>query len=31
VLNEAECKRLQMGSFLSVTRGTLEPAYLIVL
>ena len=31
VLNEAECRRLQMGSFLSVTRGTQEPAYLIVL
>ena len=31
VLNEAECRRLQMGSFLSVTRGTHEPAYLIVL
>jgi leucyl aminopeptidase len=31
VLNEAECRRLQMGSFLSVTAGTTEPAYLIVL
>ena len=31
VLNEAECRRLQMGSFLSVTDGTEEPAYLIVL
>ena len=31
VLNEAECRRLQMGSFLSVTAGTEEPAYLIVL
>ena len=31
VLNEAECKRLGMGSFLSVTAGTEEPAYLIVL
>jgi leucyl aminopeptidase len=31
VLNEAECRRLQMGSFLSVTNGTEEPAYLIVL
>ena len=31
VLNETECRRLQMGSFLSVTRGTQEPAYLIVL
>ena len=30
VLNEAECKRLGMGSFLSVTNGTEEPAYLIV-
>jgi len=30
VLNEAECKRLGMGSFLSVTAGTEEPAYLIV-
>jgi len=30
VLNEAECKRLSMGSFLSVTAGTEEPAYLIV-
>ena len=26
VLNEAECKRLGMGSFLSVTEGTEEPA-----
>lgn len=31
VLNEAECRRLQMGSFLSVTAGTEEPAYMIVL
>jgi len=31
VLNETECRRLQMGSFLSVTGGTEEPAYLIVL
>ena len=31
VLNEAECRRLKMGSFLSVTAGTEEPAYLIVL
>lgn len=31
VLNEGECRRLQMGSFLSVTAGTEEPAYLIVL
>jgi leucyl aminopeptidase len=30
-LNEAECRRLGMGSFLSVTNGTEEPAYLIVL
>ncbi|MGH8174945.1 MAG: leucyl aminopeptidase [Steroidobacter sp.] len=30
-LNEAECRRLGMGSFLSVTEGTEEPAYLIVL
>lgn len=30
-LNEAECRRLQMGSFLSVTHGTEEPAYVIVL
>jgi len=31
VLNEAECRRLKMGSFLSVTNGTEEPARLIVL
>ncbi|HET9444778.1 MAG TPA: leucyl aminopeptidase [Steroidobacteraceae bacterium] len=31
VLNETECRRLQMGSFLSVTAGTKEPAYMIVL
>ena len=31
VLNEAECRRLKMGSFLSVTEGTVEPARLIVL
>jgi leucyl aminopeptidase len=31
VLNEAECRRLKMGSFLSVTAGTEEPAYMIVL
>ena len=31
VLNETECRRLEMGSFLSVTHGTEEPAYLIVL
>jgi leucyl aminopeptidase len=31
VLNEAECRRLKMGSFLSVTEGTDEPARLIVL
>ena len=30
VLNEAECKRLGMGSFLSVTNGTEEPAAFIV-
>ena len=30
VLNEAECKRLGMGSFLSVTHGTEEPAAFIV-
>jgi leucyl aminopeptidase len=30
-LNETECRRLGMGSFLSVTNGTEEPAYLIVL
>jgi leucyl aminopeptidase len=30
-LNETECRRLGMGSFLSVTAGTQEPAYLIVL
>jgi len=31
VLNEEECRRLKMGSFLSVTAGTEEPARLIVL
>ncbi len=31
ILNEAECRRLKMGSFLSVTNGTEEPARLIVL
>jgi leucyl aminopeptidase len=31
VLNEAECRRLKMGSFLSVTEGSEEPARLIVL
>jgi leucyl aminopeptidase len=31
VLNEDECRRLKMGSFLSVTAGTEEPAKLIVL
>ena len=31
VLNEADCKKLRMGSFLSVTAGTVEPARLIVL
>jgi leucyl aminopeptidase len=30
-LNEAECRRLGMGSFLSVTKGSEQPAYLIVL
>lgn len=30
VLNETECKRLGMGSFLSVTAGTDEPASFIV-
>ena len=30
VLNEVECRRLKMGSFLSVTAGTEEPARLIV-
>jgi leucyl aminopeptidase len=30
-LTEAECRRLGMGSFLSVTNGSEEPAYLIVL
>jgi leucyl aminopeptidase len=30
VLNEDECRRLKMGSFLSVTNGTEEPARLIV-
>jgi leucyl aminopeptidase len=31
VLNEDDCRKLKMGSFLSVTNGTLEPAKLIVL
>jgi leucyl aminopeptidase len=31
VLNEQECRKLRMGSFLSVTAGTIEPARLIVL
>jgi leucyl aminopeptidase len=31
VLGEDECRRLKMGSFLSVTAGTAEPAKLIVL
>ncbi|MFL6577576.1 MAG: leucyl aminopeptidase [Povalibacter sp.] len=31
VLNEAECRQLKMGSFLSVTEGTEVPARLIVL
>ena len=30
VLNEDDCRRLKMGSFLSVTNGTEEPARLIV-
>ncbi len=31
ILNEADCRKLKMGSFLSVTEGTEEPARLIVL
>ncbi|HVF18251.1 MAG TPA: leucyl aminopeptidase, partial [Steroidobacteraceae bacterium] len=31
VLNEDDCRRLKMGSFLSVTEGTVEPAKMIVL
>jgi len=31
VLSEDDCRRLKMGSFLSVTEGTTEPAKLIVL
>jgi leucyl aminopeptidase len=31
VLNEDDCRKLKMGSFLSVTNGTVEPAKLIVL
>ncbi|HEY5808427.1 MAG TPA: leucyl aminopeptidase [Povalibacter sp.] len=31
VLNEVDCRKLKMGSFLSVTAGTEEPARLIVL
>jgi leucyl aminopeptidase len=31
VLNEADCRKLKMGSFLSVTAGSDEPARLIVL
>ncbi|HEY6643441.1 leucyl aminopeptidase [Povalibacter sp.] len=31
ILNEADCRKLKMGSFLSVTAGTDEPARLIVL
>lgn len=31
VLNEADCRKLRMGSFLSVTAGTDQPARLIVL
>jgi leucyl aminopeptidase len=30
-LTETECRRLQMGSFLSVTAGSEQPAYMIVL
>jgi leucyl aminopeptidase len=31
ILNEADCRKLRMGSFLSVTEGTEQPARLIVL
>jgi len=31
ILNEADCRKLRMGSFLSVTAGSEEPARLIVL
>jgi leucyl aminopeptidase len=31
ILSEDDCRRLKMGSFLSVTAGTAEPAKLIVL
>lgn len=31
VLTEDDCRKLKMGSFLSVTNGTLEPAKMIVL
>jgi len=31
VLNEDDCRKLRMGSFLSVTAGTVQPARLIVL
>jgi len=31
ILSEADCRKLKMGSFLSVTEGTAEPAKLIVL
>jgi leucyl aminopeptidase len=31
VLNEQECRKLHMGSFLSVTAGSVQPARLIVL
>ncbi|HEY4368962.1 MAG TPA: leucyl aminopeptidase [Steroidobacteraceae bacterium] len=31
ILNEADCRKLKMGSFLSVTAGSDEPARLIVL
>lgn len=31
ILNEEDCRKLKMGSFLSVTNGSVEPAKLIVL
>jgi leucyl aminopeptidase len=31
ILNEEDCRKLRMGSFLSVTAGTVQPARLIVL
>lgn len=31
ILNEVDCRKLKMGSFLSVTNGTEQPAKLIVL